>query len=329
MRQLDKYLLQNVKYTLQAGLARQKPPGQTCRMNYNTRRDTMTMRSIAAGCIFILCFSAILAVPVMAVSSFAGNGNGLSTTLLDKLNQQGYDISEIRVALDNGDNETAENLMHEFIQDHPDVFPEHKGPAGNTTDTSSRMLELLDNLEQTGYDISEIRTAVQNGDNETVHTLMQQLREAHPEVFPEHKGSRGNTTDTSSRMPVLLDNPEQTGYDISTIRTAIQNGENETVHALMQQFQKPPREAFNDLGVPVRNTTDRAPPPQPVLPDRTGKEGYNVSAINPAVQTGDNRPVHNMMQQYQKANPDTVPASSGESGQKRSRDTKSSNTRFV
>jgi hypothetical protein len=52
--------------------------------------------------------------------------------------------------------------------------------------TQGRVLELLDKLQENGYDVSAIRTAIQNGDTETAKTLMEQFRTAHPDAFPSH-----------------------------------------------------------------------------------------------------------------------------------------------
>jgi hypothetical protein len=58
----------------------------------------------------------------------AGRGNGERMTgMLDKLEEQGYDVSAIRAAVESGDMETARDLLQEFMSANPDARP----PRGN------------------------------------------------------------------------------------------------------------------------------------------------------------------------------------------------------
>jgi DNA-binding transcriptional MerR regulator len=106
------------------------------------------------------------------------------------------------------------------------------------------MLSFLDELQQKGYDISAIRTAIQNGDTETTKTLMEQFRTAHPDAFPTRGTDTQNNEDRQARMLSFLDELQQKGYDISAIRAAIQNGDTETAKTLMEQFRTAHPDAF-------------------------------------------------------------------------------------
>jgi DNA-binding GntR family transcriptional regulator len=111
------------------------------------------------------------------------------TARLDHLEEQGYDVSAIRTAVENGDMETARSLMQQFMEEHKDELP---APA----EKEDRMTARLDHLEEQGYDVSAIRTAVENGDMETARSLMQQFMEEHKDELPappeREKGERGN-----------------------------------------------------------------------------------------------------------------------------------------
>jgi hypothetical protein len=59
--------------------------------------------------------------------------------------------------------------------------------TGNNTKNGSGQFgpeKMLDNLTAQGFDVSAIRAAVTSGNYETVHTLMQEFRTAHPDAFP-------------------------------------------------------------------------------------------------------------------------------------------------
>ena len=51
--------------------------------------------------------------------------------------------------------------------------------------------KILGNLTAQGFDVSAIRTAMTTGNYETVHTLMQEFRTAHPDAFPAPREGPG------------------------------------------------------------------------------------------------------------------------------------------
>ena len=118
--------------------------------------------------------------------------------MLDNLTAQGFDVSAIRTAVTNGDYETAHTLMQEFRTAHPDAFPAPgEGPGKglmNGKVKGDRMILMLDNLTDQGFDVSAIRTAVTNGDYETAHTLIQEFRTAHPDAFPTPRELAGSVS---------------------------------------------------------------------------------------------------------------------------------------
>lgn len=86
----------------------------------------MKKTGIVIGIAAFLCMCALLAVP--AVAAFTGNQNGPAggdrmAGALDKLGEQGYDVSAIRAAVESGDMETARELMQEFMSANPDARP--------------------------------------------------------------------------------------------------------------------------------------------------------------------------------------------------------------
>jgi DNA-binding transcriptional MerR regulator len=178
----------------------------------------------------VMIMLACLIIPAYAMpgkdSGIPGGkmGGGTMTAQLDHLEEQGYEVSEIRAAIENGDNATARSLMQQFMEEHKDELPS----PGHHVD---RMTAQLDHLEEQGYDISAIRAAIEHGDNATARSLMQQFMEEHKDELP----SPGHHVD---RMTAQLDHLEEQGYDISAIRAAIESGDNATARSLMQQFME-------------------------------------------------------------------------------------------
>jgi DNA-binding transcriptional MerR regulator len=139
-------------------------------------------RSIAIGITAVLCICALLVGPASAAFRNWERGDGMAPgALLDRLEAQGFDVSAIRTAVENGDNETARTLMQQFMEQHKDELP--APPADGNR--GMRITGLLDKLEARGVDVSAIRTAVENGDNETARTLMQQFMEEHKAELPD------------------------------------------------------------------------------------------------------------------------------------------------
>jgi uncharacterized protein (UPF0335 family) len=172
--------------------------------------------------------------------------------MLDNLTAQGFDVSAIRTAMTNGDYETVHSLMQEFRTAHPDAFPvQREGPGkGPMTgeEKGDRMILMLDNLTAQGFDVSAIRSAVTSGDYDTAHTLMQEFRTAHPDLFPARGDGAGKGRipgdANGERMLQMLDNLTAQGYDVAAIRAAVTSGDYKTAHTLMQEFRTAHRDVF-------------------------------------------------------------------------------------
>jgi len=134
----------------------------------------------------ILGFLIVMVFPVNALparsAQMGGEAGDRLSGHLDRLEEQGYDMSEVRAAIESGDYETARTLMQQFMEEHKDELP--MSPAGDRAGNGERMSGHLDMLEEQGYDLSEVRAAIESGDYETARTLMQQFMEEHKEVLP-------------------------------------------------------------------------------------------------------------------------------------------------
>jgi len=151
------------------------------------------------GIASVLCVLALLSVPVSALPQQDDAGPGAKINAhLDRLEEQGYDVSEIRTAIENGDQETARTLMKQFMEENRDELGmpnrgDGTGPAEGA-EPGNMINAHLDKLEEQGYDVSEIRTAIENGDQETARTLMKQFMEENGDELdiPERgEGPRG------------------------------------------------------------------------------------------------------------------------------------------
>jgi uncharacterized protein (UPF0335 family) len=220
---------------------------------------------IYIGAFAVFCIAAlVIGTSGAAAMTQKGTGNNPRNgtwqfgpeKILDNLTAQGYDVSAIRTAMTNGDYETVHSLMQEFRTAHPDAFPTQRERPGKGPMTGEekgdRMILMLDNLTAQGYDVSAIRTAVTSGNYETAHTLMQEFRTVHPDIFPTPMEGTGKGRipgeANGERMILMLDNLTAQGYDVSAVRTAVTSGDYKTAHTLMQEFRTAHPDTFPPRG---------------------------------------------------------------------------------
>jgi hypothetical protein len=130
--------------------------------------------------------------------------------------------------------------------------------------------------------------------------------------------------DTGGRMPGLLSHLEEQGFDMSAIQAAVTNGDLDTARTLLDQFMQqhrdelpaPPAREIGTGGPGVLDTLGELPAPpagdkgdrMPGLLDHLEEQGYNVSAIQAAVTSGDMDTARTLMQQFMQQHRDELPA---------------------
>jgi hypothetical protein len=122
------------------------------------------------------------------------------------------------------------------------IIPAYAVPGGNAgyscgKEGGGNITVRLDHLEEHGYNISAIRTAVEDGDKDNARLLMQQFMKEHKDEMPAPPGR-------DDRITVRLDHLEEQGYNVSAIRTAVEDGDMDNARLLMQQFMEENREEF-------------------------------------------------------------------------------------
>jgi hypothetical protein len=93
----------------------------------------LTVLSVPAVMIMFAC----LIIPAYAIpcgnAVFPGGkmGGSTMTAHLNHLEEQGYEVSTIRTAVESGDRDTARSLMQQFMEEHKDELPArtHMGKA--------------------------------------------------------------------------------------------------------------------------------------------------------------------------------------------------------
>jgi hypothetical protein len=250
-------------------------------------RKIHTTLSIAA----VLVMLVLIVVPAHAVPGFqAGtpdrpSGGAMPSAMLDYLEEQGYDMTSIRAAVENGDMDTARTLLQQFMAEHRDELP--PPPGGK-----DHMTAQLDRLEEQGYDMTAIRAALESGDQETARTLLAQFMTEHRDEFPPPP------MDTA-RLSARLDALEAEGIDVSAPREALENGDINAVLTLLKQLlgregEMPPPDA-NDTRFLARL-------------DRLEAQGFDMTAIRAALESGDQETARTLLAQFMAEHKDEFPA---------------------
>jgi DNA-binding transcriptional MerR regulator len=158
-----------------------------------------------------------------------GDAGGRMSGLLGHLKEQGFDLSAIQAAVTSGDLDAARSLLDQFMEEHkyelpapaareigagesgvPDTLEEL--PARPSGDRGVRLLGLLDQLEEQGFDMSEIRAAVAGGDLDTARTLMRQFMEEHKDELPAPPGHRRPETEQRNNLKGTPGPPASTNH---------------------------------------------------------------------------------------------------------------------
>jgi hypothetical protein len=162
----------------------------------------MKTPGIYIGAIAVYCvFALVIGMAGAAGMTQQGTGNNLKNgagqfgpeKMIDRLEQQGVDVTEVKTASQNGDIKAVKEWLQSYREAHQGerVKGTGKGPMAGVAN-GARMLQILDNLTAKGYDVSAIRTAVTSADYKTAQTLMQEFRTAYPDVFPARGEGAGS-----------------------------------------------------------------------------------------------------------------------------------------
>lgn len=151
----------------------------------------------------------------------AANQGDRMSGLLDLLTEKGYDVSTIQSAIAEGNSSAARDLLQQLKEAANITRPEP--PAGKMAFNESRMEGLLDMLGEKGFDVSAVQSAIESGDLDAAHDLLDQVKEAANLTFPGgHHGNGSPACNESAGFP-------GTGLGRSTVQGSVVTSESQTV----------------------------------------------------------------------------------------------------
>lgn len=138
------------------------------------------------------------------------------------------------------------------------IFPvsaDTGGDADGVGNHEQRMVNCLALLEEQGIDVTEIQTAFESGDKDTVHLLMGEIRDEGligvGEEYDDYSGGNecgGDRTGELKRKEQIekhIAMIEEQGIDVTDVRAAFELGDRDTVHVLLAEHHA---ECAQELG---------------------------------------------------------------------------------
>ena len=163
----------------------------------------------------VLCVCAAMAAPMGGAGDGAGHGGMMADGDAPVMNEDIPAMNEDTPAMK--DDGTA------MGDDRPAMNEE-------------RMQEMITKMQANGVDTTELETALENGDQEAVHTFLQENRPADaPEQKGEDKGEGQMHAMNEERMQAMIAMMQANGVDTTALETALENGDREAVHTFMQE----------------------------------------------------------------------------------------------
>ena len=111
--------------------------------------------------------------------------------------------------------------------------------TGSTPNTEARPAHqhlspesIIDSLEQQGVDVTEVKTALQNGDTDAVKAWL----EAHRPGKPEGSGRSPPDLSDPVQEQKIIDRLEEQGVDVSEVETDLQEGDTAAVQAWLESY---------------------------------------------------------------------------------------------
>ena len=155
--------------------------------------------------------------------------------VISHLEEKGVDVTEVKTALQIGDNEAVKAWLGNYFQAHRPEKPAGTGhPVPDFTDTT-RVQEMIARLEGRGVDVTEVKAALQNGDTAAVKLWFEDFFPNHrPELDPGATHPHPDLTDTSQQQ--IVTRLEEKGVDVTEAEADYESGDTSAVKVWLDNY---------------------------------------------------------------------------------------------
>jgi len=177
----------------------------TC--NTSTREmNRMKTPGYIYGAIAVFCALTFVIgiVNATAATPFAPNctsGNGFGpgshlspNMIITHLEQGGVDVTEVKTALANGNTEAVTTWLKNHFETHRGEMGKGNGRHGFDMTNTTQQQQILSRLEQQGVDVTELKTALKNGNTNAAKIWLDTYIQSHKHEMPGARMKRGHTT---------------------------------------------------------------------------------------------------------------------------------------
>ncbi len=237
----------------------------------------------------VLCVCAAMAAP-MAAGEGAGRGGMMqdgsgAQVVLEKLQANGVDTTELETALENGDREAVRAFLQENRPADAPAMNEDR-PAMN----EERVQEMITKMQANGVDTTELETALENGDNDAVRAFLQENRPADAPAMNEDRPAMNE-----ERVQEMVAKMQANGIDT----TALENGDNDAVRAFLQENRPADASAMNEDRPAMNEERVQA------MVAKMQANGIDTPALETALENGDREAVRAFLQENRPADAGT------------------------
>ena len=186
--------------------------------------------------------SAVDATPYVSNSTGGnafGHGNPPSTEMLiSHLEQIGVDVTEVKTALANGNTDAVTTWLENYRTSHPMERGNGTMRCQQDLSNATQQQQLVTRLEQEGVDVTELKTALQNGNTDAAQTWLDSYMQAHrpSRGMVMGNGRHGMDLSNSTQQQQLVTRLEQEGVDVTELKTALQNSNTDAAKTWLDTY---------------------------------------------------------------------------------------------
>jgi len=236
--------------------------------------------------------------------------------LVTRLEQEGVDVTELKTALQNGNTDAAQTWLDSYMQAHKPARGMEMGNDRHGMDlsNSTQQQQFITRLEQEGVDVTELKTALQNGNTDAAQTWLDSYMQAHKPARGMERGNgrHGMDLSNSTQQQQLVTRLEQEGVDVTELKTALQNGNTDAAQTWLDSYMQAHKPAMGmemgngKPGMDLSNSTQ-----QQQLVTRLEQEGVDITELKTALQNGNTDAAKTWLDTYFQNHRPSQPATMG------------------
>jgi uncharacterized membrane protein YjjP (DUF1212 family) len=156
--------------------------------------------------------------------------------VIDHLEQEGVDVSEVKTALQNGDSASVKTWLDVYFKANKPQMTRGTGHPGFDLTNVTQQQKIISGLEQKGVDVSEVKTALQNGDSASVKTWLNSYFKNNKPQMTRSTDHTGFDLTNATQQQKIISRLEQKGVDVTELKSDFQSGNTSAAKAWLENY---------------------------------------------------------------------------------------------